>query len=209
MSIFTLPHLLDSARWNGLRIGLLGGSFNPPHEGHVHISLAALKGLELDAVWWLVTPQNPIKTMLAMPINERMVLCKKIAAPHPKILVSSIEQDLGTAITYETIRKLKSHFPQTDFAWISGMDNALNLHKWNYWRELLREICMVHLARNPAASFIQSCPLRMLGTQRHVFINKGGRFPLDSGTTYWMLQKKMVNISSTELREKIAQASEK
>ena len=209
MSIFALPHLLDSPRWNGMRVGLLGGSFNPPHEGHVHISLAALQGLELDAVWWLVTPQNPIKALKARPITERITLSKEIAAPYPKILVSTIEQDLGTAITYDTIRQLKTRFPKTDFAWISGMDNALNLHKWNSWRELLKEVCMVHLARNPASSFIQSCPLRMMGSQRHVFIGKGGRFPLDSGTTYWMLQKKMVNISSTQLRQNSAQATEK
>jgi nicotinate-nucleotide adenylyltransferase len=205
MTLFTLPHTLDSTRWNGMRVGLLGGSFNPPHEGHLHISLAALRGLELDAIWWLVTPQNPIKTEQAMPLSERMDLSRKQVDGNPKILISDIEKDLGTVKTYDTIRKLKGRFPKTDFIWISGMDNALNLHKWHHWHELLQEVCMVHLTRNPASSLIQSCPLRMLGSQKHVVISKGGRLPLDPGTTYWMLQKKMVDISSTEIREKQAQ----
>jgi nicotinate-nucleotide adenylyltransferase len=184
-----------------MRVGLLGGSFNPPHEGHVHISLAALKGLELDAVWWLVTPQNPLKVDKPLPLSERVRLCQEIA-DHPKILISDIEKDLGTAITYDTVKQLKTHFPRTDFVWISGMDNARSLHKWHNWKELLGEICMVHLTRTPARSLVQSSPLRMYNKQKHIFIDKGGRLPLDSGTTYWMMQKKMVNISSTEIRKK-------
>lgn len=201
MSLFTNPHLLDSARWKNMRVGLLGGSFNPPHQGHVHISLSAMKGLALDAVWWLVTPQNPIKDEAPSPLEERIQLSRKLIH-HPKILVSGIEMDLGTSITYYTIRKLKERFASTHFVWISGMDNALNLHRWHHWQDLLGEICMVHLTRKPATSLIRECPLRMLGTQRHVVVDRGGSLPLDSGTTYWMMQKKMVNISSTELRQK-------
>ncbi len=201
MSLFTNPHLHDSQRWKNMRVGLLGGSFNPPHEGHVHISLAAMKGLQLDAVWWLVTPQNPIKELKARPMEDRIRLSEALVT-HPKILVSGIEKDLNTMITYDTVRALKARFTATDFVWISGMDNALSLHKWNRWKDLLQEICMVHLTRHPAGSLIRSCPLRMLGMQKHVFIDRGGRLPLDSGTTYWMMQKKMVNVSSTEIREK-------
>lgn len=182
-----------------MRVGLLGGSFNPPHAGHMHISLAALKGLELDCIWWLVTPQNPIKDVKAPPLNTRAELCRKLAT-HPKILVSNIETHMKTNITYHTIKKLRQNFPHTDFVWISGMDNALGLHKWNYWKELLGEVCMVHLTRNPASSLVRNCPYRMYEGQTHKFIDKGGKFPLDSGTTYWMMQKKMVNISSTEIR---------
>lgn len=200
MTIFSLPHLLDGVRWKGKRVGLLGGSFNPPHEGHVHISLAAIKGLQLDCVWWLVTPQNPLKTDAPLPLGERMALSRQITADHPKILVSSLEEALGTAITYETVRRLRKRFPGTDFVWISGMDNALSLHLWHHWQELLDEICMLHLTRNPARSLVKKSPVRMLQTQKHVVTNKSGRFPLDSGTTYWMMQKKMLNVSSTDIR---------
>jgi len=197
------PHLLNSPRWKRRRVGILGGSFNPPHEGHVHISLAAMKGLELDAIWWLVTPQNPLKEMNPAPMEERIKLCQDIAK-HPKIIVSDLERDMGTQITYDSIKALKQKYPHTHFAWISGMDNALSLHKWNHWRELLDEICMVHLTRNPARSLVRACPYRMLQSQKHIYLNKPGRMPLDSGTTYWMMQKKMVNISSTEIRNKKA-----
>ncbi len=188
-----------------MRVGLLGGSFNPPHEGHLHISLAALKGLHLDAVWWLVTPQNPIKDVTALPLKQRMALCEDMV-DHPQILISDIEDELGTNITYHTIKKLKSFYTQTQFVWISGMDNALGLHHWNHWRDLLGEICMVHLTRNPARTLVRNCPYRMYARQKHVFIDKGGNLPLDSGTTYWMMQKKMVNISSTQIRESLLES---
>ncbi len=183
-----------------MRIGLLGGSFNPPHAGHVHISLAALKGLKLDAIWWLVSPQNPIKSEKPLPLSERVKLCENLAEKHPKIIVSDIEDALNTTLTYDSVRKLKNHYPNTNFVWISGMDNALNIHKWNHWRALLSEICMVHLTRNPARSLVSACPLRMYSRQKHVIINNAGEYPLDSGTTYWMMQKKMINISSTQIR---------
>ena len=198
---FSAPTLLNSSRWNNKRIGLLGGSFNPPHEGHVHISLAAMKALELDAVWWLVTPQNPLKVDKPLPLDERVRLCKNITQ-HPKIIISDIEKDLKTSITYFTIKKLKLHFPKTEFVWISGMDNARTLHTWNHWQKLLDEIAMIHITRSPARTLVQACPLRMLSGQKHVFLSKCGKLPLDSRTTYWMMQKKMVNISSTELRNK-------
>ena len=201
MALLTPPTLNNSARWNGLRVGILGGSFNPPHEGHVHISLAAMKGLNLDAVWWLVTPQNPLKEDKPLSMDERIKLSEELI-DHPQILVSDIERQLGTNITYHTIRKLKQHFPKTNFVWISGMDNAHSLHKWNHWKRLLQETCMVHLSRKTSKSLVHNCPIRMYERQTHRFIDKGGNFPLKPGTTYWMMQKKMVNISSTEIREK-------
>lgn len=206
MSLFTPPHPLNSPRWKNARIGLLGGSFNPPHHGHLHITLAAMKGLHLDAVWWLVSPQNPIKPFKPSPLEERMQLCQELVN-HPDIIISDIEKDFGTTITYFSIKKLKSAFPDTNFVWISGMDNALTLHKWHHWQDLLNEICMVHLTRNPARTLVKSCPYRMRSSQKHVFIDRGGKLPLDSGTTYWMMQKKMVNISSTEIREKLRKAN--
>jgi nicotinate-nucleotide adenylyltransferase len=129
-----------------------------------------------------------------------MNLCRALV-DHPRILISDLEKDLGTTMTYHTVRALKSRYPRTQFVWISGMDNALSLHKWNYWQELLGEICMLHLSRTPSRSLVSSCPYRNYARQNHVFTQHGGTLPLDSGTSYWMLQKKMVNISSTELRQ--------
>ena len=200
-SLITPPHLLDTQRWKNLRIGLLGGSFDPPHHGHLHISHAALKGLKLDYVWWLVTPQNPNKTRKPIPMQERIDQCQ-VLATHPQMLVSGLEDDLNTRITYKSVKGLKRHFPHSQFVWISGMDNALGLHRWHNWRDLLGELSFVHLTRNPARSLVQSCPLRLYSNQTHRIIDKSGLWPLDAGTTYWMMQKKMIPISSTEIRNK-------
>lgn len=201
MRIFSPPTLTNSPRWNGMRVGLLGGSFNPPHEGHVHISKAAMQMLGLDCIWWLVTPQNPLKTQKPLSIEKRAALCEDLV-DDPKIIISTIEQDLGTNITYDTIKGLKRYFADTDFVWITGMDNALNFHTWNNWKELLEIIPTAHLTRMPATSLVQSSPLRMYQKQRHIVQTHAGRPPLDSGQTFWILGKKMINISSTEIRAK-------
>jgi nicotinate-nucleotide adenylyltransferase len=193
---------MDSHRWKGMRIGLLGGSFNPPHAGHLHISEAALKGLGLDYVWWLVTPQNPLKSDKPRSFDERMMLCRDLVN-HPRMLISGLEAELGTVNSYDTVIALKHHFPDIEFVWITGMDNALGLHKWYRWQDLLGEIPFVHLTRYPVSSLVQNCPLRMYGRQRHKMISKAGKWPLEKNTSYWMLHKKMVNISSTEIRGKI------
>lgn len=184
-----------------MRIGLLGGSFNPPHIGHEHISIAAMKALELDAVWWLVTPQNPLKAEKPSSIDERIKLSEALVT-HPRIIVSDIEKTFNTTITYNTIFQLRKHHPTTEFVWISGMDSALSLHRWHHWKSLLKIIPTAHLTRKPATSLIRNCPLRLYGKQRHIFVEKAGRYPLKPGLTYWMLQKKMVHISSTEIRKK-------
>jgi nicotinate-nucleotide adenylyltransferase len=208
MPVFSLPTLHDSERWKNMRVGLLGGTFNPPHEGHVHISLAALKGLKLDVIWWLVTPQNPLKQEVPPPLEERVRLSRELVTD-PRILVTDLEKYLGTNITYFTVKALKKHYPETEFVWVSGMDNALNLHHWNHWQELLDEICMVYISRPPAMSVIPDCPLRRLPSQKHIMIDKPRAYPLDSNTTYWLMQKKMVDISSTELRKKARQKVQK
>ena len=184
-----------------MRIGILGGSFNPAHEGHLHISNMALKSLKLDAIWWLVTPHNPLKPRKGLPtIPERMELCNQIVNNHPKIVVTGIEKELNTTYSYATVNRLNIYFPHTNFAWITGMDNAHSLHLWNEWQNLLDEICMVHITRQPPVKLVKQCPARMLTTQKHMVINRGGKYPLDSRTTYWLLQKRMINISSTNIR---------
>lgn len=200
MPLLSPPHLLDGTRWKNRRVGLLGGSFNPPHAGHVHISLAALRTLKLDCIWWLVTPQNPLKVAKPLKLEKRIDLCKALSQDHPDIIITDLEQDLGTQITYDSIRALKNHFPHTDFTWIMGLDNAHNLHSWNNWRALLREISMVHITRPPAQSLVRQCPVRMQHTQGHIHIRAAGVYDLSPGTTYWMMQTKLMDISSTALR---------
>ncbi len=201
MALLSPPHLLDGARWRGKRVGLLGGSFNPPHAGHVHISLSALQSLELDCIWWLVTPQNPLKDIQPLPLRQRIELCENIAK-HPQIIVSSLEKDLGTRKSVDTMRALKSRFSQTEFIWITGMDNAHELHHWSKWKELLSMVPMAHFARPPASTLAKNCPVRMLSQQKQIVTRRTGRQSLDSRRTYWIMQKKMLAISSTNIRNK-------
>ncbi|HZV20147.1 MAG TPA: nicotinate-nucleotide adenylyltransferase, partial [Hyphomicrobiales bacterium] len=117
----------------GMRIGLLGGSFNPPHAAHRQISLTALKRLGLDQVWWLVTPGNPLKDHGDLaPLAERVALCR-VLARHARIRVTAFEAAIGTAYTACTLRYLRRRFPGVRFVWLMGADNLASFHRWNEW----------------------------------------------------------------------------
>ena len=119
-----------------LRVGLLGGSFNPAHDGHRHISLLALRRLGLDQVWWLVSPQNPLKSTAGMaPLAERMAGARA-AARHPAIKVTDIERRLGTRFTADTLVRLRRRFPDLGFVWLMGADNLVQVPKWQRWTEI-------------------------------------------------------------------------
>jgi nicotinate-nucleotide adenylyltransferase len=129
------------------RIGLLGGSFNPAHEGHRHISLEALKRLALDEVWWLVSPQNPLKAGDGMePLATRVARAKQIAR-HPRIRVEAPELLLGTRYTLDTVRALNRLYPKARFVWLMGSDILPQLVDWQGWRELFASIPIAAFAR--------------------------------------------------------------
>jgi nicotinate-nucleotide adenylyltransferase len=120
----------------GLRIGLLGGSFNPAHEGHLYISLMAMKKLGLDYVWWLVAPQNPLKPVAGMAPLEKRHAVAAATANHPRILVVNAEHTLSTRYTIDTITALKKRFPQVNFVWLMGSDNLEGFHRWRRWQDI-------------------------------------------------------------------------
>lgn len=125
----------------GLRIGLLGGSFNPAHEGHLHVSEVALKRLGLDYVWWLVSPQNPLKSAGdTAPLRQRIARARKAVGRHPRLRVSDIETQMGTRYTIDTIRRLKQRFPSVRFVWLMGSDNLLTFHRWRNWQRLAKSV---------------------------------------------------------------------
>ncbi len=130
-------------------IGLLGGSFNPAHDGHLHLSLEALKRLKLDAVWWLVSPGNPLKDSSdMMPYAKRFEAAKAMVA-HPSIVVSDIETQMGTRYSVDTITELQSRFPGTQFIWLMGADNLSSLHRWHRWRHFCNLIPIAVFDRAP------------------------------------------------------------
>lgn len=129
------------------RVGLLGGSFNPAHGGHLHISREALKRLALDEVWWLVSPQNPLKPRAGMaPLDERLESARAVARD-PRIKVTDIERRLGTVYTADTLAALRRRFPRLRFVWLMGADNLLQISRWERWENIFRLVPIAVFAR--------------------------------------------------------------
>ncbi|WP_310473869.1 nicotinate-nucleotide adenylyltransferase [Sandarakinorhabdus sp.] len=144
------------------RIGLLGGSFNPAHAGHRHISLVAMEQLLLDEVWWLVSPLNPLKAATGMaPLEVRTARAQRLAR-HPRIKVSALEQSLGTRFAVDTARALKRRCPHHDFVWIGGDDILAELHRWRRWRQFLHQIPLAVVPR-PGVSLLRAPALKWAG----------------------------------------------
>ena len=122
----------------GLRIGLLGGSFNPAHDGHRMASLTALRKFGLDQVWWLVTPGNPLKDNRALPPLSQRMQAAAVVANHPQIVVTGVEAGLGTRFTAQTLTALKARCAGVRFIWLMGSDNLAQFHRWQNWRGIAR-----------------------------------------------------------------------
>lgn len=138
--MLTPPNPRGGRLWDGCRVGLLGGSFNPAHDGHRHVSLEAMKRLGLDAVWWLVSPQNPLKPVEGMaPFTER-IASARAAARHPRIVPTGIEADLGTRYTADTLKALTARFPRTQFVWLMGADNLAQIRHWQHWTRIFETV---------------------------------------------------------------------
>jgi len=136
--------------YSGAVIGLLGGSFNPAHEGHLAISREALKRLGLDAVWWLVSPQNPLKSSADMAdYPTRFASACAVAAAEPRIRVSDFEQQSGTRYTIDTIRAVQRRYPRIRFVWLMGADNLAQMHRWKDWHNLLPLVSIAICDRAP------------------------------------------------------------
>ncbi len=131
---------------SGLRVGLLGGSFNPAHAGHLHISKTAMRRLNLDRVWWLLSPGNPLKPNPPAPMPKRIeAACAVI--DHPRIIATDIETRLGTRFTLDTICALTEIYPKVRFVWLMGADNLAQFHHWDRWQQIMNRVPIAVLAR--------------------------------------------------------------
>lgn len=129
------------------RVGLLGGSFNPAHQGHRRISLAALDALGLDEIWWLVSPGNPLKDKKSMAALAARLASARAAARRARIRVTAIERELGTIYTADTLASLVRRYPENRFVWLMGADNLAQFHLWRDWRRIARTVPIAVIGR--------------------------------------------------------------
>jgi len=152
---------------DGMRIGLLGGSFDPAHEGHLYISQVALQALKLDHVWWLVSPGNPLKP--APTALAARILGAREQAQDPRIVVTDIERALHTRYTADTVAALQRRFPGVAFIWLMGSDNLEQFSRWRRWREIAARIPIAVVRRPGSVLAPIRAPLaRLLGVSRRL-----------------------------------------
>ena len=188
----------------GCRVGLLGGSFNPAHLGHLEISILALDLLKLHEIWWLVTPQNPLKPEDGMaPLTQRLRSAERIIEQNP-IQVTDIESELGSTYTAETLVALKHRYPKTNFIWLMGADNLCQIHRWKNWKRIFHTVPIAVFAR----------PTYSLRAEKSKAARRFARYrvkPYKAGTIVmrqapvWVIFKRPLNpISASQIRAQLS-----
>lgn len=183
-----------------MRIGLLGGSFDPPHAGHVHISRVALKRLGLDALWWLVTTGNPLKNAAA-PLADRMLAAGKLAR-HPRIEIVSLEAQLGSPFTADVLAFLKRRYPRVRFVWVMGADAFADLHRWRDWRRIMRLVPIAALDRPCYRFAALSGPAAQAFARFRVDEADARVMTMQRAPAWTLLTLPLSDLSSTGLRER-------
>ena len=194
-ALVALPHAEP-----GLRIGLLGGSFNPPHAGHRHVSLEAMRRLGLDQVWWIVSPGNPLKTHAGLPsIEARMALAIDVSA-HPRIVVTGFEAGLGSPYTAQNLTYLRQRFPAVHFVWLMGADNLAQIHRWRDWRQIFAAMPVAVLDRPGWRHRALASPAGSLLGHRQRPERAARGLALADPPAWAFLSIPLSSLSSTELR---------
>ncbi len=185
----------------GMAVGLLGGSFDPPHRGHAHITREALKRFGLDRVWWLVTPGNPLKAEGPAPLDRRIAAARRVM-DHPAVEITGIEARLGTRYTAQTLDRLFHLYPGVRFVWLMGADNFAQLHRWDRWEWIMENVAIGIISR-PG----QRVSARMsvaAGRYKHARLRgrEAARLVLAPPPAWCFLNVPMDATSSTEIRAK-------
>lgn len=171
------------------RIGLLGGSFNPAHPGHLHISRAALKMLALDEVWWLVSPQNPLKPADGMAeMSRRMEAAAEVCAADPRIRATDLEARLGTRYTADTLSRLTSRNRSARFVWLMGADNLLQVHRWKHWSRIFNTVPVAVFGR-PGYSLRATCGVAARRFARDRWPQAAAKRLADADVPAWVFLK--------------------
>lgn len=183
----------------GQRVGLLGGSFDPPHAGHVHITRWALKAFGLDAVWWLVSPGNPLKPDAPADLVRRMAAARGIMR-HPRVRITDLERRLGTRYTAATLTELRGRYHGVRFVWLMGSDNLAGFHHWDRWDDILGTVPVGVLAR-PGEQLRAGLSLAATRFARwRVPPWEARSLPLREPPAWCLVSGRMLDLSSSELR---------
>ena len=181
------------------KIGLLGGSFDPPHRGHLFISNEAKKLLQLDEIWWLVTPQNPLKILKPATYEERLRNCKNITKNFP-IKILEVEKNINSKYSYQSIKYLIQYYKNIKFFWLMGADNLVNFHQWQKWQSIFNIITIVIFRRHG----YNTKALKSIAAKKfyiNKFSTKEFERELNIKLPSWILiENKEIKISSTEIR---------
>lgn len=180
---------------------MLGGSFDPPHEGHVHITREALKRFGLDRVWWLVSPGNPLKPTGPAPLAERVRASRAIMR-HPRVDVTDIEAQLGTRITADTIEALHRRYRGVRFVWLMGADNLAQFHRWKDWEYILDSVPVGVLARPGEQISARTSKAARLYARFRLSGRASHLLGQATAPAWCFVNMPMVDQSSTEIRER-------
>ena len=183
----------------GMRIGLLGGSFDPPHAGHLHITRRALRRFHLDQVWWVVSPGNPLKPDAPAAMERRMAACRALAA-HPRVRVTDMEARLGTRYTADTLRRIGALYPGVRFVWLMGADNLASFHRWEHWRDIMERVPIGVLARPGGQVAAGLSPAARAYARFRIPSEAAQGLALMKPPAWVLMSGPMVGVSSTALR---------
>ena len=186
----------------GMRIGLFGGTFDPPHAAHRAATLLAMKRLGLDRVWWLVTPGNPLKSDSTLrDLSERMEAARHVAHD-PRIEVSCLESVIGTRYTVDTVRYLRRHAPGPRFVWIMGADNLAQFHRWQNWRHIASEVPIAVIDRPPQSFRALASPAAQAFARYRIPENQAAKLAEHRAPAWVFLTGMKLSLSSTGLRNR-------
>jgi len=184
------------------RIGLLGGSFNPPHNGHRDLSLAALEALSLDQIWWLVSPSNPQKKAEDYADYEARLKASEEVADHPRIHISDFERQSGTQYSFDTIAALTGKWPKLRFVWLMGADNLASFHTWRNWQDIFNTMPIAVFNRPGFAHAVTTAPASLAFSHARLPKRELRRLARHKPPAWGFIRSTYNSASSTNLREK-------
>ena len=188
----------------GAKVALFGGSFDPPHQGLALVAKAALRALGVDYVWWLVSPQNPLKNHQPEPLQTRLAHVQRMVGALPearRFIVTDEEAQLNTRFAIDTVRALKAAYPHVDFIWLIGADNLAQMHRWKNWQDMMAEIPMAVYPRPGFAHKAALSPAARAFDWARLPAAAAAQLPLYQAPAWLVLDGARSSLASSRLRD--------